>query len=116
MEIDRINTNGDYAPGNIRFVPHSVNCANQRRNVLSRYDPEYWPYARSVVIRKLSQGLSRDEIIRDAETAVSEKRKSWRYIQARLEFMTYEMPEDVIVLRYRENSSTTVDTREAPVH
>ena len=56
MEIDRINTNGDYAPGNIRFVPHSVNCANQRRNVLSRYDPEYWPYARSVVIRKLSQG------------------------------------------------------------
>lgn len=116
MEIDRINTNGDYAPGNIRFVPHSVNCANQRRNVLSRYDPEYWPYARSVVIRKLSQGLSRDEIIRDAETAVSEKRKNWRYIQARLEFMTYEMPEDVIVLRYRENSSTTVDTREAPVH
>ena len=81
-----------------------------------RWNDKMNTYARSVVIRKLSQGLSRDEIIRDAETAVSEKRKNWRYIQARLEFMTYEMPEDVIVLRYRENSSTTVDTREAPVH
>ena len=76
----------------------------------------YWPYAKPVVIRKLSQGLTRDEIIRDAEKAVFERRKNWKGISARLDFMTYEMPEDVIVLRYRENSSTTVDTREAPVH
>lgn len=100
-EIDRIDTNGDYAPGNLRFAEHRVNCINQRRLVLSRYDPEYWPYARSVVVRKLSSGLTRDQIIQDAETAVVEKRKNWRYIEARLEFMIYEMPEDVIVLPYR---------------
>lgn len=101
MELDRINTNGDYAPGNIRFANHTTNCVNQRRNVLSRFDQEYWPYSRSVVIRKLSDGLTRGEIIQDAETAVFEKRKNWRLIQARLEFMIYEMPEDVTVLPYR---------------
>ena len=100
-EIDRIDTNGDYAPGNLRFAEHRVNCVNQRRSVLSRYDPEYWPYARSVVVRKLSSGLTREQIIQDAETAVFERRKNWRYIEARLEFMIYEMPDDVIVLPYR---------------
>jgi len=101
MEIDRMDNNGNYAPGNLRFVTHQENQQNKRTTVLSRYDPEYWPYSRNVVVRKLSQGLTRDEIIRDAETAVAEKRKNWRYIEARLEFMIYVMPEDVIVLPYR---------------
>ena len=101
MEIDRIDNNGNYAPGNIHFVTHRQNNRNKRCTVLSRYDPEYWPYARSVVIRKLSSGLTREEIIRDAETAVFERRKNWRYIEARLEFMTYEMPDDVTVSPYR---------------
>lgn len=109
MEIDRIDSNGNYAPGNLRFVPHLVNCVNQRRNVLSQFRQMYWPYARNVVIRKLSSGLTREEIIRNAETAVMEKRTNWRTISARLDFMTYEMPDDIIVLRYRENSSITAD-------
>ena len=101
MEIDRIDTNGGYAPGNLRFVGRKTNCANRRNTILSRYDPESWPYAKTTVIRKLSQGMSRDEIIRDAEKAVREKRKNWRGIQARLASMTYEMPADVTVLPYR---------------
>ena len=101
LEIDRIDTNGDYARGNIRFATRKENVGNRRITVLSRYDPEYWPYARSVVIRKLSSGLTREQIIQDAETAVFEKRKNWRYIEARLEFMTYKMPDDVTVLPYR---------------
>ena len=109
MEIDRIDTNGNYAPGNLRFSSHRTNCINQRRNVLSEFSQEYWPYAESVVIRKLSAGLSRDEIIQDAEKAVMEKRKNWRLISARLDFMTYEMPENIIVLPYQDTSSTTVD-------
>lgn len=48
--------------------------------------------------------------------AVAEKRKCWRLISARLDFMTYEMPEDIIVLPYRGNSSTTVATVAAQVH
>ena len=110
MEIDRINNNADYAPGNLRFVTHADNSRNKRCTVLSHFYQEYWPYARSVVVRKLSQGLTRDEIIQDAETAVFEKRKNWRLIRARLDFMTYEMPEYIIVLPYRENLSTTVAT------
>ncbi len=110
LEIDRIDNNGSYARDNIRFVTHTENNSNKRCTVLSRFSQKYWPYVRSVVIRNLSDGLSRKEIIQDAETAVFEKRKNWRLIQARLEFMTYEMPEDIIVLPYRENSSTTAVT------
>lgn len=110
LEIDRIDNNGDYAKGNIRFVTHTENNVNKRCTVLSCFSQQYWPYSKSVVIRKLSQGLSRKEIIQDAETAVFEKRKNWRLIQARLEFMTYEMPEEIIVLPYRTSSSTIADT------
>jgi len=108
LEIDRIDNNGNYAPGNLRFVNRSQNYANRRNTVLSEFRQEYWPYARSVVIRKLSQGKSREEIIQDAETAIFERRKNWRTISARLDFMIYEMPETITVLPYRENSSTIV--------
>ena len=101
MEIDRIDTNGHYQIGNLRYSSHLENCTNQRRSVLNIFDQQYWPYARSVVIRKLSQGLNRKEIISEAELAVFMKRKNWRIISARLEFMTYEMPENIIVLPYR---------------
>jgi hypothetical protein len=103
MEIDRINNNGNYAPGNIRFATRRQNQANRRNTVLSEFHQKYWPYARSVVIKKLSQGMDRTGIIESAELAVKEKRKNWRLIEARLEFMTYEMPESIIVLPYREN-------------
>ena len=59
--------------------------------------------------------MTRDEIIQDAEKAEIEKRKHWRLIGARLDFMTYEMPEDITVLPYRESLSTTVDTVEQQV-
>ena len=110
MEIDRIDNNGNYAPGNIRFVTREQNVANRRNTVLSKYNPEHWPYARSVVIRKLSSGMTRDEIIQDAENAVAEKRKNWRNIAERLKSMTYKMPDGITVLPYRESSSTTADT------
>lgn len=110
MEIDRINNDMDYAPGNLQFVTHAENNRNKRCTVLSHFSQEYWPYARSVVIRKLSLGLTRDEIIQDAVRAVFEKRKNWRIISARLDFMTYEMPDNIIVLPYRANLSTTAAT------
>ena len=103
MEIDRIDNNGNYAPGNIRFVTHTENNRNKLSTVLSRFEQQYWPYAHTTVVRKLSSGMTRDEIIQDAEDAVAKKRKCWRLISARLDFMTYEMPEDIIVLPYREN-------------
>ena len=109
MEIDRIDNNGNYAKGNIRFVTRSENNSNKRGTVLSQWEQEYWPYSYPVVIRKLSHGLNREQIIQDAKTAVFEKRKNWRIISAWLDFMTYEMPETITVLPYRENLSTTAD-------
>lgn len=113
MEIDRIDTNGNYAPGNLRWATRSENNSNTRRTVLSEYDPQYWPYAYGTVIRKLSAGYTREEIIEQAELAVEERRKNWRGIADRLASMTYEMPDHIIVLPYRESSSTTADTEVA---
>ena len=110
MEIDRIDNNGDYVSGNLRFVTRSENASNQRRTVLSRFEQKYWPYCQNVVVRKLSSGMTRDEIIQDAEKAVAEKRKCWRLISARLDFMIYEMLEDITVLPYWGSSFITADT------
>lgn len=35
MEIDRIDVNGNYAPGNLRWATHQQNCQNQRRYMTS---------------------------------------------------------------------------------
>lgn len=107
-EIDRINNNGDYAPGNLHMVPLKVNRGNRRLTVLSEFQQKYWPYAYTTVIRKLTHGESREQIIKDAVEAVKEKRKRWHIISARLDFMTYEMPDHITVLPYRDVSSTTV--------
>ncbi len=67
-------------------------------------------YSQNVVTRMLSAGRTREEIIASAEKAVQEKRKNWKIISARLDFMISEMPDHIIVLPYRDTSSTTVDT------
>lgn len=85
------------------MVTRAENQANRRITVLSKFEQKYWPYAQNVVIRKLSNGLTRAEIIKSAQKAVIEKRKNWKLISARLDFMTYEMPENIIVLPYRAN-------------
>ena len=101
MELDRIDNNGNYAPGNIRLATRKENAANREVTVLSRFDQRLWPYAETVVRRKLAAGETREQIIQDAMQAVEEKRKCWRLISARLDFMTYEMPDDITVLPYR---------------
>ena len=101
MEIDRIDTNGHYEVGNIRLVTREENVANRRITILTRFDQKYWPYCKTKTKQYLAEGLTREEIIEKAKLAVKEKRKNWRGIQARLESMTYSMPEDIIVLPYR---------------
>ena len=36
LEIDRIDVNGHYEPGNLRWVTHQVNCMNQRKGLPRR--------------------------------------------------------------------------------
>ena len=83
------------------MVPLKVNRGNRRKTVLSEFQQEYWPYCYTTVIRKLSGGETREQIITDAREAVAKKRKNWYVIDARLDFMTYEMPDHITVLPYR---------------
>ena len=78
LEIDRIDNMRHYEPGNLRWATREQNQANRRNTRLPDWDPEEWPYARSVVTRKIRQGLTRDEILDDAWEAVVCKRKNWR--------------------------------------
>lgn len=114
--MDRIDTRRHYEPGNIRFVTRAENQSNRRNTILSEFNQVYWPYSRSVVTRKLAYGLNRNAILLDAEKAVLLKRKNWRIISARLDFMIYEMPGHITVLPYRASSSTTADTAAQSEH
>lgn len=87
LEIDRIDNNGDYAPGNLHLVTCRENNLNKRTTVLRHWDPAEWPYSYNVVIRKLRSGMTRQEILQDARKAVTEKRKNWRGIAAKLQSM-----------------------------
>lgn len=75
-ELDRIDNDGAYAPGNLRWIDRAGNAGNRRLTVLPHWDPAEWPYARSVVIRKLSAGMTRDDVLREAAEAVAQKRKN----------------------------------------
>jgi hypothetical protein len=102
LELDRIDTNGNYEIGNLRWATKSENASNRRQTLLTQWRPELWPYGIRAVQHKISIGMTREEIIAEADSVVKlRKGRYWRLIQARLEFMTYEMPEEIIVLPYR---------------
>ena len=109
LELDRIDTNGNYEPGNLRFVPRKLNQANRRITVIPFFNQVEWPYGPAVVTRMLSMGMTREDILIAAEEAVVKRRKNWRIISARLDFMTYEMQAPETVTPYRGNLCTTAD-------
>lgn len=90
-ELDRVDNNLGYAPGNLRWATRRQNASNRECSRLEEYRPEEWPYEENTVRRKLSEGFSREEIFQQAELAVTHKRKGWRRIQQRLTSMTSEM-------------------------
>jgi hypothetical protein len=87
--LDRANNDEGYVPGNLRWATRSENNCNKRDNTTRMvYDPKDWPYAENPVRRRLRAGMTREQILADAHLAVSEKRKNWRGIAARLASMT----------------------------
>ena len=44
MELDRIDNDGNYEPGNVRWVTHSANLSNRRRKPLEGECPQGHPY------------------------------------------------------------------------
>jgi hypothetical protein len=113
LELDRIDNDKGYAPGNIRWATRAQNHGNRRCTRIVEWRQEDWPYAYSVVQRKLRAGKTREDILDDARAAVAEKRKNWRGIKKWFESMTSSTPDPDIATRYRECSSTTAATAAA---
>lgn len=90
MEIDRIDVNGHYEAGNLRWATRKQQNWNKRTNIQQEwtYREEDWPYDFNTVKRKLSEGWTRAQIIEQAREAVRMKRKRWRVIAERLASMT----------------------------
>lgn len=74
MELDRIDNNGNYCPGNIRFVNKTVNNQNTRKNHYIVYNGESYCIAEftrrftkvdtSTVSRSVAKGMSPEDIIK----------------------------------------------------
>ncbi len=92
-QIDRIDNDGHYAPGNLRFATREENRANRARSRLSVADIAWAetdsPFSRWTTRHYLQAGLPYAAVIGLAYKAVAEKRKNWRGIRDRLRELGY---------------------------
>lgn len=96
LDIDRIDNDGHYEPGNLRLVSRAENLRNRRHNntlvwrgeTILACDWKESPYGVTPTMRFAAMGMTCEQIIAQAQKAVSEKRKNWRGIEAKLLSMT----------------------------
>lgn len=55
--------------------------------VLPDFKQDEWPYAKATCLRKIRQGLTKDEIIKDAIKTVKNKGSHWREVEEKLKVM-----------------------------
>ena len=99
VEIDRIDNNGHYEPGNLRLATRAENTRNRRTSIAIQWQGKTIPlaefpspYAYAPTRRYAAQGMTGEQVIDLAWQSVAEKRKGWRQIQARLMSMTSSTP------------------------
>lgn len=87
-ELDRINNDGHYEPGNLRYATRSMQNLNARRTKMTEEWYEWCrtksPYAFFTSRRLLSEMQSTEKVVESAIEAVAMKRKNWRVIRGRL--------------------------------
>lgn len=83
--LDRINNNGHYEPGNLRFVDVRTSNMNRRNTKLPldwTFRHEDWPYREKHVRKLLYAGWTREQILAHAKEQMGRKVKTWREIAA----------------------------------
>lgn len=86
VQIDRIDNNGNYEPGNLRLATHREQSLNRHNNVWMSYQgerilmanfPSPYPkgHTHTLVVK---QGLTGEEIIQRALKAVQQKALGWK--------------------------------------
>jgi hypothetical protein len=83
--LDRIDNDGHYEPGNIRFTSIHESQMNRRNTKLPAdwvFRPEEWPYSQKHVEKLLRLGWSRQDVIDNAREHLRIKVKTWRKIAA----------------------------------
>ncbi|MCK9326930.1 MAG: GIY-YIG nuclease family protein [Bacteroidales bacterium] len=80
-----------------RKISVSQKVRMQTRAVLPDFNPLEWPYAKATVLRKLRQGMNREEIITDAIRNVESRSSHWREVKINLRRMGVTWSEPTIL-------------------
>ena len=101
LTLDRIDTNGNYEPGNLRLADTRLQNGNKNLTVLSEFHQEHWPFSYDTTIKYLKRGFTREQMIEAAKEIVRTKGSHYNHVAEKLASMTSDLPDHITVLPYR---------------